>query len=34
MDDESGELMEPMGEVPLVGLTGWIRIGEISDTFQ
>jgi len=20
MDDESGELMEPMGEVPLVGL--------------
>jgi len=28
MDDESGESMEPMGEVPLVGLG--VRIGEIS----
>ena len=29
MDDESGELMEPMGEVPLVGL-GEVRIGAIG----
>ena len=30
VDDGSGELMEPMGEMPLVGLGNQIRIGKIS----